>query len=293
MDLVSAIVLGAVQGLTEFLPVSSSGHLVLLQKIFGIEEPALLFDTMLHIGTLLAVFVVLRKDILAILKRVIQPLTGWLILATIPAVAAALVFEDIIEAAFESGRWLGFSFLLTSVFLVIAELLSRNAGAGVKKAEDMNALDALVIGVLQAVAIIPGVSRSGATISGALFRGLDRDFAARFSFLLSIPAILGALVFHVKALLKDLVTPYAAVSADVVAAAGYANGEAVSIGFAIAGANAAAIVAGTVTAAIVGFFAIRLMLKIVRERPLFGFAIYTAILGVLVIIDQFVTRFVF
>jgi len=298
LDIVSAIVLGVVQGLTEFLPVSSSGHLVLLQKVFGISEPALLFDTMLHMGTLLAVFIVLRRDILAILRHIIQPLTGFLILATIPAVIAALVFEDHIEAAFESGRFLGFSFLLTSALLVIAELLSRRTKENfttnehelvpserTRTKENMNALDAVIIGVLQSVAIIPGVSRSGATISGALSRGLDRDFAARFSFLLSIPAILGALVFQ----LKDLVEINAAISTNVVAA----DGEAVSIGFAIAGADATAIIAGTVAAAIVGFFAVQLMLKIVRERSLFGFAIYTAVLGVLVIVDQFVTHLVF
>jgi undecaprenyl-diphosphatase len=280
LDIFSAIVLGVVQGLTEFLPVSSSGHLVLLQKVFGIQEPALLFDTMLHIGTLLAVFVVLRHDILAILRHIIQPLTGFLILATIPAVVTALVFEDHIEAAFQSGRFLGFSFLLTSALLVIAELLSRRTK---KTARDMNALDAIIIGVLQAVAIIPGVSRSGATISGALSRGLDRDFAARFSFLLSIPAILGALVFQ----LKDILTPNAPVSAD-----GETIGYAV-VGYAVDANGIFTIAAGTVTAAIVGFFAIRLMLKIVRERSLFGFAIYTAVLGALVLVDQFATHLVF
>jgi len=329
LDIISAIVLGAVQGLTEFLPVSSSGHLVLLQKVFGISEPALLFDTMLHMGTLLAVFVVLRRDILAILRHIIQPLTGFLILATIPAVVAALVFEDHIEAAFESGRFLGFSFLLTSALLVIAELLSRRTkenfttngeplrtnenfatneheptrtkegcesksswrlwrieGTSLwlkkrsKTAGNMNALDAVIIGVLQAVAIIPGVSRSGATISGALSRGLDRDFAARFSFLLSIPAILGALVFQ----LKDLL----AIDAEAIA-----DGEASRIGVAIGTSDAAAIAAGTVVAAVVGFFAVQLMLKIVREKSLFGFAIYTAVLGALVIVDQFATHLVF
>ena len=290
MDIVSAVVLGVVQGLTEFLPVSSSGHLVLLQKVFGISEPALLFDTMLHMGTLLAVFVVLRRDILAILRRIIQPLTGFLILATIPAVVAAVIFEEGIENAFQSGRFLGFSFLLTSALLVIAELLSRrtleefatNGEPTRTTAGDMNWLDALVIGVLQAVAIIPGVSRSGATISGALSRGLDRDFAARFSFLLSIPAILGALVFQ----LKDLLTT------DVVSADGETVGYAV-VGYAIDANGIVTIAAGTATAAIVGFFAIRLMLKIVRERSLFGFAIYTAVLGALVIVDQFATHLVF
>jgi undecaprenyl-diphosphatase len=103
MDILSAIILGVVQGLTEFLPVSSSGHLVLLQKIFGISEPTLFFDTMLHAGTLMAVFAVLWKDIWAILRRPVQPLTGWLILATVPAVIVALAFKDTIEHVFFSG----------------------------------------------------------------------------------------------------------------------------------------------------------------------------------------------
>jgi len=270
MDILSAVVLGAVQGLTEFLPVSSSGHLVLFQKIFGIEEQTLFFDTMVHAGTLLAVFVVLWRDIWAILKRIVQPLTGWLILATIPAVIAAVAFKNPIEHAFESGQFLGLSFLITAALLCAAELLSSRPvnNREPKKAGDMNWRDALIIGVLQAVAIIPGISRSGATISGALSRRLDRDFAARFSFLLSIPAILGAVVLQIK---------------------GLADGG----GAADNGISAAALIAGMASAAIVSFFAVRLMLKIIRERTLFGFAIYTAALGTLVLFDQFVTHLVF
>ena len=270
MSIFIAIILGAVQGLTEFLPVSSSGHLVLLQRIFGISEPALFFDTMVHVGTLAAVLAVLWKEIWAILRRLIQPLTAFLVLATIPAVIFALVFKKTIESAFESGKFLSFAFLLTAALLTIAELLSRRARTGqeLKKAGEMNWQDALIIGLLQAVAIIPGVSRSGATISGALSRKLDRDFAARFSFLLSIPAILGALVLQLKDLMK---------------------GGAEATG----GIGAAAIIAGTISAAIVGFIAVRLMLKIIREKSLFGFAVYTGILGLLVLIDQFATHFVF
>jgi len=272
MNILSAILLGIIQGLTEFLPVSSSGHLVLFQKIFGITAPALFFDTMLHIGTLLAVFAVLWRDILEILKKPIQPLTGFLIIATIPAVIAALAFGDIIEEVFESGRFLGVCFLLTSVLLVSAEFLSKRAAVGtLKKAGDMNWLDALVIGILQAIAIAPGISRSGATISGALSRGLNRDFAARFSFLMSIPAILGALVMQTKDLVK------VGASAEIAS-------ESIS---------AAAIIAGTISAAVVGFFAVKLMLKIIKEKSLFGFAVYTAVLGTLVIIDQLSTHFVF
>ena len=279
MSVFIAIVLGAVQGLTEFLPVSSSGHLVLLQKVFGVSEPALFFDTMLHVGTLAAVFVVLWRDIWAILRRLFQPLTGYLIIATLPAVVFALILKDTIETAFESGKFLGFAFLITSALLIISELLAKWSKNGTKKSETgpagrMNWLDALIIGVLQAVAIIPGVSSSGATLSGALSRGLDRDFAARFSFLLSIPAILGALVLQVK---------------DLAEGAATSGTEAVAAG----GIGAAAIIAGTLSAAVVGFFAVRLMLKIVRERSLAGFAVYTAVLGGLTLIDQFGTQLVF
>jgi undecaprenyl-diphosphatase len=265
MSIFIAIVLGAAQGLTEFLPVSSSGHLVLLQRVFGIAEPALFFDTMVHVGTLAAVFAALWRDLGAILRRPLQPLTGYLIAATLPAVVFALAGRKVIESAFESGKLLGAAFLITALLLAAAELLARRAGGA--KTGEMRWHDALVIGVLQAAAIIPGVSRSGATLSGALSRGLDRGFAARFSFLLSIPAILGALVLQ----LRDM-------------AAGTVH---------TGGAGAAAIIAGMASAAIVGFFAVRLMLKMVRERPLWGFAAYTALLGLLILIDQFGTHLVF
>ena len=271
MSVLEAIILGIVQGLTEFLPVSSSGHLVLLQKIFGINEPGLFFDTMLHAGTLIAVFVVLWKDIWEILKKPIQKLTLFLIIATIPAVIAALTFGDAIEDIFKSAKYLGFCFLITTVLLVTAEFLSKRGAKNTQqkaavKENKMNFLHALFIGVMQAIAIPPGISRSGATISGALFCKIDRDLAARFSFLLSIPAILGAVVLQSKDLIK--------------------SGSAEET-------NMIAIIAGTIAAAITGFFAVKLMLKIIREKSLYGFAIYTGILGVLVLTDQFVTRLVF
>ena len=133
MSILHAVILGIVQGLTEFLPVSSSGHLVLMQKIFGVATPGLLFETLLHTGTLVAVFVVLWKDILVILKKIIQPLTGYIILGTIPAVIAALLFSDFFEKAFETGQFLGFCFLFTSVILVAAEQLSKRAGKNLKE----------------------------------------------------------------------------------------------------------------------------------------------------------------
>ena len=281
MSVWEALILGIVQGIAEFLPVSSSGHLVLLQRIFGINEPALVFETAVHGGTLLAVIVVLWRDIWNILRRIVQPLTFYLIIATIPTVIAALLFKSRIEEAFATGAFLGFAFLITSGLLFFSEMLFRRAEkpgglpgklagpAAARDKDEMNLIDALFIGLLQAVAITPGISRSGATISAALSRRLNRDFAARFSFLLSIPAIIGALIFQCKDFIK----------------AGTA-GETGAIGlFPIA--------VGTISACVVAFFSIRLILKIVREHSLLGFAFYTGILGLLVLADKFFTNFFF
>ena len=272
MSILEAIILGIVQGLTEFLPVSSSGHLAIFSRIFDMKETSLFFDTMLHLGTLIAVFVVLWKDIWEILKKPFQKITGFLILATIPAVIAALTFGDIIEELFTTAQLLGVCFLITTALLVIAEILSRRARDSnqLKNADSMTWLDALIIGIMQALAIPPGISRSGATISAALFRKLDRDFAARFSFLLSIPAILGAVVLQVKNLVFNSAAETTGVSTGV-----------------------GAVIAGTLAAAVVGYFAVRFMIKIIRERSLFGFAIYTCVLGIFVLIDQFGTKIIF
>jgi len=290
MNIFKAIVLGIIQGATEFLPVSSSGHLVLLQKIFGIKG-AIFFDTMLHVGTLAAVFAVLWRDILEILKKIFQPLTGFLIIATVPAVIAAVSFKDAIDHLFESGQFLSVCFLITSAFLVSAELLTRRVRLdnGLKKDGAMNWLDALIIGIMQAFAIPPGISRSGATISGALFRKLNRDFAARFSFLMSIPAILGAVVMQTYELLKKGAAAETAAGFKIIPASlgGNETAQAAAENF-----GALAVIAGTLSAAVVGFFAVKFMLKIIKERSLFGFAIYTGILGLLILFDQFVTRLI-
>jgi undecaprenyl-diphosphatase len=271
MGVVESIILGAIQGLTEFLPVSSSGHLVLFQKILGVSAPVLFFDTVLHGGTLVAVLVVLRGDIWGILRRPVQPLTGYLVLGTLPALVVALFFDDAIEAAFDSGNFLGFAFLVTSVFLAFAEILSKRVPR-LRKKEEMTWLDSLIIGVFQAIAIVPGVSRSGSTLSASLSRGLDRDFAARFSFLLSIPAILGALVLQIREL------------AGAAGAAGVAGAGEIGV---------LPLITGTLSAGVVGFFAIRVMLKLVRERSLWGFAVYTGVLGLLVLVDRYLTGFFF
>ena len=280
MGVWDAVLLGMFQGITEFLPISSSGHLVLLQKILGITEPVMVFDTAVHGGTLLAVIIVLRRDIWSILRHIVQPLTLYLIVATIPAVIVALLFKDWIEHAFSSGSFLGFAFLVTSVLLLISDMIYRgnrkpgglparlDGPAPIRTQDEMNLIDALFIGLLQAVAIVPGISRSGATISGALFRRLDRYFAARFSFLLSIPAILGALVLQIKDLAKTGVSGSGAIGASP-------------------------IIVGCLVAAVIGFLSISLLLRIIRDHSLRGFALYTGILGLMVLVDQFATHLFF
>ncbi|MDL2258583.1 undecaprenyl-diphosphate phosphatase [Eubacteriales bacterium OttesenSCG-928-K08] len=255
-----ALLLGIVQGLCEFLPVSSSGHLVLLHNIFGIEEGAMFFTIMLHVGTLVAVFVVYRKEIWELLRRPIQKKVGMLLIALVPTVVIALLFKDFFEDAY-SGRFLGFGFLLTAAILYASERTKSKQ----KTAESMNAKNALCIGLMQSVAILPGVSRSGSTIAGGLFCGMDKKAAADFSFILSIPAILGSVVLEIPDMLE----------------LGFSN------------INWLYVVVGMVAAAISGYFAIRLMLKAVTGKKLWPFAVYVAVLGAFILADQFITNFFF
>jgi undecaprenyl-diphosphatase len=277
MGILQAVFLGIVQGLTEFFPVSSSGHLVLVQKIMGISESALFFDTMLHGGTLLAVFVALRRDIWNILRRPFQRFTILLVFATIVTAVIAFLLKDTVEEAFASARWLGPAFLVTAAALFISEFISSRPGKFRNDAE-MGWFDVLLIGALQGIAVIPGISRSGFTLTGALSRRLERDLAARFSFLLAIPAIAGALVLQIR----EMAETAAFQSVNPSASAGV-----------LGGISPAALAAGTLTAALVGFGAVTLMLKVVRERSLTGFGIYTAVLGLLILLDQSVTHLVF
>ncbi|MCL1815798.1 MAG: undecaprenyl-diphosphate phosphatase [Treponema sp.] len=277
MSILEAVFLGLIQGITEFLPVSSSGHLVLGQKILGISAPTLFFDTMLHIGTLLAVIAALRGDVWNLLRRPFQQFTAYLVIATAVTTAFALFFKSRIEEAFVSGSWLGQAFLVTSLILFVSEYLSRRPG-GLRNDAEMDWFDAAFIGLCQGIAIAPGVSRSGFTLAGALSRKLERNLAVRFSFLLAIPVIFGAFFLQVRELYKD----FHLQSVNPGASAGF-----------FAAISPAALIAGTLTAALVGFGAVTLMLKIVRERSLVGFAAYTALLGLLVLLDQNVFHVVF
>ena len=206
LDLIQVLILAVVQGLTEFLPVSSSGHLVLVGSQLGIEEPGLFLPILLHLGTLAAVLVVYRRDVLELLVGLTrgkwrEPLL--IVLATLPAVVVGLFLKDTIESAFGEARSAASCLLATAVILFAGDAARRRrANKEIDGRSELSALDAFVIGCAQAVAILPGISRSGSTISVALLLGLRADRAARFSFLMSIPAICGATLLEVKDLFE-------------------------------------------------------------------------------------------
>jgi undecaprenyl-diphosphatase len=251
MSILESIVLGIVQGLTEFLPVSSSGHLVFLQKIFGMTQP-LFFDTMLHLGTLVAVVAVMWREIADLFRKPFKGLL-YLVIATIPAVIFALLFEDFFEGAF-GGAYLGFSFLLTAIILCISEIIAGS----IRNKRELRSGGALTMGLMQVAGMLPGVSRSGSTISGGLAFGLDREKAAKFSFLMAIPAILGSVLLQGYKVMKESVL-----------------------------IEWAPTVVGTVCAAIAGYIAVKFMLALIQRRRLYGFAVYVALLGVFVLFNQF------
>ena len=261
-----AALLGLVQGLCEFLPVSSSGHLLLLQKIFGIEEGALFFTVMLHLGTLLAVLIVYRKKIWALLRNPFQKTVLHLIVAILPTVFMAILFKkvppfDRFYEAVEQGKFLGVCFLITSAILTASELFERPRKQQ-RKMSEMRVTDALAVGGMQGIGVLSGVSRSGSTIAGAIFTGLDRKAAADFSFLLSIPSIVGGAVLEIP--------------------------DAIAEG--LVGVSWLPVLIGMAVAFVTGYAAIRFMLNAIKKKKLSVFAIYTGVLGLLVLFDQFVTH---
>ncbi|MCL2619060.1 MAG: undecaprenyl-diphosphate phosphatase [Defluviitaleaceae bacterium] len=258
MSILEAVILGVVQGLTEFLPVSSSGHLIMFQAFFGIEEPAMMFNIVVHLGTLIPVLTVYRKEVFAIAFRPLQRYTYLILLGTLPAAAVALLLGDNIDMLFGNPEFLPVTFLITALLLIYAD--TRPEGRRRKK--DMSYRDSLIIGCAQAVAILPGISRSGSTITAGIASGLNRDTAARYSFMLSIPAISGGLTL-------ELFRMYAS------------DGTGASIGL-------LPTFVGFITAMFTGFLAINMLLSIIRRRRLRVFAYYLMILSAALIVINIV-----
>lgn len=261
MNLIQSILLGIVQGLTEFLPVSSSAHLVLVPYWLRWDIPedqVFVFGVLVQMGTLLAVIIYFWKDLVKIITSAVKCLVkgkpfkekdarlGWLVvLATIPAGLAGLFLKDMVEQAFQSPLATAGLLLVTALFLFLAEWLGRQQ----KNLTGMTWLDALVIGIFQAISIFPGVSRSGSTITGGLLLKLDRTSAARFSFLMSIPVMAAAGVLAVGDLLQVANLP------DFMPV----------------------MVAGVIAAAVTGFLSIKWLLGYLRSHSLVSFAIYCII----------------
>ncbi len=262
--MLKTILLGIVQGLAEFLPISSSGHLVLLQKLLDMPETGLLLEILLHVGTLVAVLVVFWRDWAEMLAHPFSnKKVRLLIVATIPAVIVALLFESFLDRIF-GGWFLGVSFLITSVMLFASDYLElRGRMAGKRQhtgVRFMSFKQAAVMGVAQAVAVIPGISRSGSTIVGGMAARVPRKTAAKFSFMMSAIATVGSLVFKFKDLLE-------------------------MGGAAFEGGTMAAVL-GMLAAAITGYLTIRWMLELIQRISLKWFGIYTGILGLLILADQ-------
>ncbi len=277
MSWIHAAIMGLVQGLTEFLPVSSSGHLVLSKFVLGAEiDTSALFDILLHVGTLVAVFAVYYKDIWDLIKEgllLIKDTFAWvfrkkkiemyagrkmvlfIIVASIPTALLGLLMETFLEDIFLSSVLaVGCALLVTGTVLLLLSKLPE----GHKKLDQMNGKDALFIGLIQGIATIPGISRSGSTISAGLFRGLNKEFAIRFSFLMSIPAILGAAVLKlIKVDGQDLLL------------------------------NLGPYVMGMIIAALSGYLCVKWLINLLKNNRFHYFGFYCLIAGLTAVVWSF------
>ena len=268
MDIIQAIIIGIVQGLTEFLPVSSSAHLVFIQNILGVES-SLAFDTFLHLGTLIAVLWFFRYDIIKMIRSWISSvqdliqgrfqegfysdpykrLAWYVILGTIPVALVGVLFEDAVDSLFAGALYVPAFFLFVTGTILY---LSQRMASGNVNMNNISKKEAIWMGLGQACAILPGLSRSGTTIAAGLTIGLEKEFAAKFSFILSIPAILGAFVLQAK-----------------------------DIGSAM-DANFLPVLLGFIASIIAGYMAIRWMLDLIKNRSLDIFAYYCWVVGIIV-----------
>jgi undecaprenyl-diphosphatase len=266
----ASILLGLVQGLTEFLPISSSGHLVLAEELLHVDTPGILVEVALHVGTLGAVFIYFRREIAALIAALPRTLSSLargrlpagdtharlilaLVIGTLPAALVAVVAKDAIEASFQSVRDTLIQLAITGVILQFSRInVARRRATGLR--------EGFIIGCAQAVAILPGISRSATTISAGVFSGVDREEAARFSMLLLIPAVLGAMVLSIP----DLAEPVAG-SAAAAAAAG-AAGAPIEGAPSMASAIGLPLLAGVIVSFLSGLFALRLLIAVARRN---------------------------
>ncbi len=258
MSIFESIFLGAIQGVTEFFPISSSGHLVLFQNFLGLQpiEQAF-FNILVHAGTLLAILIYFREKLIDLIKGIFQKepqsikLFLNLIISTLPIVFVGLLFEDKVSQIFSTPNTVALSMLATALFFIVGEQVSKN-----KTNQALTHLKALIIGIVQSIAVIPGVSRSGSTLIAGLLTGLDREKSAEYSFLIAIPAISGAVVLSV---LKVLTEPSSQTLQTL------------------------PLLAGFLTAFLTGFLSIKFLMQLYKKHSLNGFAAYLIIVSVVLL----------
>lgn len=255
MTLLQAVYLGFIQGLTEFLPVSSSGHLAIAQHYLpGFSQPGVLFDVLLHVGTMIAVLIYFRREILLLATApfrrtqeaaLYRRLLLLLILASVPTAVIGLLFKDFFEGLFDNIPLVSLMLLVTGTLLFVSERFRRSG----RTEEALRVSDALIVGTVQGMAIIPGISRSGSTIAALLLKGVDGETAARFSFLLALPAVFGAALLSLRHLT------------------------------AVATTQVPVYLGGAATAFITGLISIHFLMAVIRRKRLFYFAIYCWVVG--------------
>ncbi len=267
MNIFYAIFLGLLQGITEFLPISSSGHLALVEFFLGIEEGGLVFDVVLHMGTLLGVSIYFRRDFTMMFTALVKPeklgeearsqrlLALYICLGTIPAVVAGYILKDVVGTVFRAPVLIAGSLAGAGLLLLLADKFGKHQ----RSMKTLGLVDVAVIGLAQAFALMPGVSRSGITMTAGLMRGMNRMSAARFSFLLSVPIILGAGVYNLPAIIRQ----------------GSVPGQQ---GFYLT---------GFIAAAVSGYLVIAFLLRFVQSHSFAVFAYYRFVLAGLVLLTQF------
>jgi undecaprenyl-diphosphatase len=244
MSFLEAIISGIIQGITEFLPISSSGHLVIFHNLIGLKDPQIFFDIFLHLGTLIAIFIVFGKDIVDVFT-VKKKYLFFLSLATLVTVVFILFFNKNIEAAFSSVKSVGKMLIFTGIWLILGSFIRFGS-------EGFSGFKAVLIGLAQGISALPGISRSGATISTGLFLGIGPQNAARFSFLLAIPVIIGAFLIKLKGV----------------------NTAEFNINY----------IFGLISSCITGILSLKLLLKCLYKNRFHLFGIYCIVMGVLVLL---------
>ncbi len=253
VNIIQAIILGIVQGITEWLPISSSGHLVIFQHFFNLDVP-IFFDIMLHVATLLVIFVVFYKDILQMLKALLKldfksehgKMNLFIIIGSIPTAIIGFVFHDLFESFFSNLTAVAIALLVTGFILYSTKLVKNNN-------HKITLIDSVLVGIAQGLAIIPGISRSGSTISIGMLLGIKKELVAKFSFLLAIPAIIGATLFEAK--------DFASIDINVIP-----------------------LLFGMLSAFIVGYLSLKWLLNLIIKQKFHLFAYYCWTVGILLLI---------